>query len=160
MNSTLPGKVFKEMADIFEELLDSLSTLHALSTIHLPVASEKELFRQIMVMLIENYGFDTCSVFVIEKKKIPKGRISGNQESRTPRESPTRPPASQAHRLAVALGSEMCTQPAAPTAAIVSASPKPSDPGAPPVITRAGEIDATRIAPMVAAGPNRARRPR
>ena len=51
MNSTLPGEVFKKMTDIFDELFDSLSTLHALSTIHLPVASEKELFRQVMEML-------------------------------------------------------------------------------------------------------------
>lgn len=70
MNLTLPGEVFKEMTDIFDELLDSLSTLHALSTIHLPVASEKELFRQVMEMLIENYGFDACSIFVLEKSAL------------------------------------------------------------------------------------------
>lgn len=72
MNSTLPGEVFKEMTDIFDELLDSLSTLHALSTIHLPVASEKELFRQVMEILVENYGFDKCSVFAVEKSALCK----------------------------------------------------------------------------------------
>jgi len=95
VNSTLSGKVFREMADIFEELLDSLSTLHALSTIHLPVASEKELFRQIMEMLIENYGFDTCSVFVIEKNALrDMGTLnwqeweSGNEFSQESKASP------------------------------------------------------------------------
>ena len=77
MNSTISGEVFKEMTDIFDELLDSLSTLHSLSTIHLPVSSEQDLFRQVMEMLLENYGFDKCSIFLNEKNALREvGRLS------------------------------------------------------------------------------------
>ncbi len=77
MNSTIPGEVFKEMTDIFDELLDSLSTLHALSTIYLPLPSERELFRRVMEMLIENYGFDKCSIYLNEKNALcEKGELT------------------------------------------------------------------------------------
>ncbi|MBN1141103.1 MAG: sensor domain-containing diguanylate cyclase [Deltaproteobacteria bacterium] len=75
MENLAAGKALKDMTDIFNELLDSLSTLYALSNIHIPLISERELFFQAAEVLVEHYGFDCCSMYVYEEDAL--SRVAG-----------------------------------------------------------------------------------
>jgi diguanylate cyclase (GGDEF)-like protein len=60
----------QQMTGIFETLLESLSTLRGLSSIELPQLQEEHLLRQALVALLEHYGVERCSVFLLEESRL------------------------------------------------------------------------------------------
>lgn len=64
------AKDLQQMTGIFEKLLESLSTLRGLSAIELPQEREDALLRQALSALLEHYGIERCSVFLLEQDRL------------------------------------------------------------------------------------------
>lgn len=64
------AKDLQQMTGIFEKLLESLSTLRGLSTIELPQADEEGLLRQALAALLEHYGIERCSIFLLAENRL------------------------------------------------------------------------------------------
>ncbi|MHB1397819.1 MAG: sensor domain-containing diguanylate cyclase [Trichloromonadaceae bacterium] len=64
------AKDLQQMTGIFEKLLESLSTLRGLSSIELPQEQEDALLRQALTALLEHYGIERCSVFLLEQDRL------------------------------------------------------------------------------------------
>lgn len=64
------AKNLQQMTGIFEKLLESLSTLSGLSAIELPQAQEDTLLRQALTSLLEHYGIERCSVFLLKEDQL------------------------------------------------------------------------------------------
>jgi diguanylate cyclase (GGDEF)-like protein len=64
------AKDLQQMTVIFEKLLESLSTLSSLGAIELPQDKEDNLLRQALAALLEHYGIERCSVFLLEGDRL------------------------------------------------------------------------------------------
>jgi len=64
------AKDLQQMTGIFEKLLESLSTLSGLSAIELPQEKEDALLRQALTALLEHYGIERCSVFLLKEDQL------------------------------------------------------------------------------------------
>lgn len=70
MKQPVLAKDLQQMTCIFEKLLESLSTLRGLSTIELPMAEEESLLRQALAALLEHYGIERCSIFLLAGDRL------------------------------------------------------------------------------------------
>ncbi len=70
MKQPVLAKDLQQMTGIFEKLLESLSTLRGLSSIELPQAQEADLLRQALTTLLEHYGIERCSVFMLQDDQL------------------------------------------------------------------------------------------
>lgn len=64
------AKDLQQMTGIFEKLLESLSTLSSLGAIELPQEKEASLLRQALAALLEHYGVERCSVFLLDNDQL------------------------------------------------------------------------------------------
>lgn len=70
MKQPVLAKDLQQMTGIFDKLLESLSTLQGLSAIELPMAEEESLMRQSLAALLEHYGIERCSVFLLDGDRL------------------------------------------------------------------------------------------
>ncbi|OHB32765.1 MAG: hypothetical protein A2X84_06800 [Desulfuromonadaceae bacterium GWC2_58_13] len=64
------NKTLQEMTAVFDEMLASLSTLQSLGSLELRFSGEQALIREALVALVENYGVERCSLFLLDNGQL------------------------------------------------------------------------------------------
>ena len=72
MNKPFLADALQEMTSVFEEMLESLSTLQALSHIELEQSDEDALLRDALGALIGNYGLEYGAVFLHRENRLER----------------------------------------------------------------------------------------